>query len=66
MRTEKRGGGAFCVVRVFAVSDAATVRTGLCKEAQGYIRIRKNVAGLRHVFEGSLFYLAACAQGDLC
>lgn len=65
MRAEKRGGGAFCVVRVFAVSVAATVRTGLCKEAQGCMRIRQNVAGLRQVFEGSRFHFAACAQGDL-
>lgn len=35
------------------------------REVQGYIEIRKNVAGLRHVSEGELMSFAASAQGDL-
>lgn len=62
--SEKRGGGGFCVVRVLAVSDAATVRTHCARrlrDTEGYIKalpasdmfLRGAAVILQHVLKGT-------------
>lgn len=50
IRAENRGGGGWglCMLEVFAFSNAARVRI-----VQGGSGVHKNIAGLRHVPEGS-------------